>query len=58
MLKKLLGIAPTLEPDGSYQLFLEQYPDIEQSISNYHIASYLGMTQQSLSRVRAEMARN
>ena len=41
-----------------YQLFLEQYPDIEQSISNYHIASYLGMTQQSLSRVRAEMARN
>jgi len=40
-----------------YQLFLEQYPDIEQSISNYHIASYLGMTQQSLSRVRAEMAK-
>tara|TARA_Y100000385_G_scaffold86830_1_gene89344 strand:- start:735 stop:1310 length:576 start_codon:yes stop_codon:yes gene_type:complete len=40
-----------------YRLFLEQYPDIEQSISNYHIASYLGMTQQSLSRVRAEMAK-
>ena len=40
-----------------YQLFLAQYPDIEQSISNYHIASYLGMTQQSLSRVRAEMVK-
>jgi CRP-like cAMP-binding protein len=40
-----------------YQLFLEQYPDIEKSISNYHIASYLGITQQSLSRVRAEMAK-
>jgi CRP-like cAMP-binding protein len=41
-----------------YRLFLEQYPDIEQSIPNYHIASYLGMTQQSLSRVRADMAKN
>lgn len=41
-----------------YRLFLEQYPEIEQSISNYHIASYLGVTQQSLSRVRAEMAKN
>ena len=40
-----------------YQLFLAQYPDIEQSISNYHIASYLGMTQQSLSRVRAELVK-
>ncbi len=37
-----------------YDLFLEQYPDIEQYIPNYHIASYLGITQQSLSRIRAE----
>lgn len=40
-----------------YNLFLEQYPDIEQHIPNYHIASYLGITQQSLSRVRAEIAK-
>lgn len=40
-----------------YNLFLEQYPDIEQDIPNYHIASYLGITQQSLSRVRAENAK-
>ena len=40
-----------------YSLFLEQYPDIEQSIPNYHIASYLGITQQSLSRLRAEIAK-
>ena len=37
-----------------YNLFLKQYPNIEQHVPNYHIASYLGITQQSLSRVRAE----
>ena len=37
-----------------YDLFLEQYPDIEQHARNFHIASYLGVTQQSLSRVRIE----
>ena len=37
-----------------YDLFLEQYPDIEQFTRNYHIASYLGITQESLSRIRVE----
>jgi CRP-like cAMP-binding protein len=37
-----------------YDLFLTEYPDIEQFTPNYHIASYLGITQQSLSRIRAE----
>lgn len=41
-----------------YTLFLKQYPDIERDIPNYHIASYLGITQQSLSRVRAEISKN
>ncbi|MFT4544456.1 MAG: CRP-like cAMP-binding protein [Bacteroidia bacterium] len=40
-----------------YDLFLEQYPDIEQYTPNYHIASYLGITQQSLSRIRVEKAK-
>ena len=35
-------------------LFLNQYPDIERHIPNYHIASFLGITQQSLSRIRIE----
>lgn len=39
-----------------YDLFLNQYPDIEQYIPNYHIASYLGITQESLSRIRAEQS--
>ena len=41
-----------------YDLFLEQYPDIEQYTRNYHIASYLGITQESLSRIRVEKAKN
>ena len=40
-----------------YNVFIEHYPNIEQHVPNYHIASYLGITQQSLSRVRAEKAK-
>ena len=36
-----------------YYLFLKQHPEIEKYAQNYHIASYLGITQQSLSRIRA-----
>ncbi|MFD1553227.1 Crp/Fnr family transcriptional regulator [Putridiphycobacter roseus] len=39
-----------------YDLFLKQYPNIEQSTRNYYIASYLGITQESLSRIRAKKA--
>lgn len=35
-----------------YNLFLKQFPNIEKYALNYHIASYLGITQQSLSRLR------
>lgn len=37
-----------------YQLFLDQYPDVERHTRNYHIASFLGITQESLSRIRSE----
>ena len=40
-----------------YDLFVTQYPDIEQYTRNYHIASYLGITQESLSRIRVEKAK-
>ena len=36
-----------------YRFFLKQYPEIEKYALNYHIASYLGITQQSLSRIKA-----
>lgn len=40
-----------------YDLFLQQYPDIERFTRNYHIASYLGITQESLSRIRVEKSK-
>lgn len=38
-----------------YLSFIGTYPNIEQSVKNYHIASYLGITTESLSRVRKEL---
>lgn len=40
-----------------YNLFQEKYPDIDKYAHNYHIASYLGITQQSLSRLRSEIVK-
>nr|WP_262906966.1 Crp/Fnr family transcriptional regulator [Tenacibaculum maritimum] len=38
-----------------YINFTETYPNIEQHVKNYHIASYLGITTESLSRIRKEI---
>jgi len=38
-----------------YTSFINRYPNIEQSIKNYHIASYLGITTESLSRIRKDL---
>lgn len=35
-----------------YEILLEKFPDIHQRIAQKHIASYLGITPQSLSRLR------
>lgn len=43
-----------LTAEERYSIFIEEYPDIEKYALNYHIASYLGITQQSLSRIRSE----
>lgn len=39
-----------------YINFIDTYPDIEKHIKNYHIASYLGITTESLSRIRKELS--
>ncbi len=38
-----------------YLSFLKSYPQVEQLVKNYHIASYLGITTESLSRIRKEL---
>lgn len=54
--KRILNQLQLSAPER-YELFLKQYPDIEQYTRNYHIASYLGITQESLSRIRVEKAK-
>ncbi len=46
----------TLSAKERYLSFIQAYPNIEQNVKNYHIASYLGITTESLSRVRKEIA--
>jgi CRP-like cAMP-binding protein len=38
-----------------YMQFLADYPNLENRISQYHIASYLGIAPESLSRIRAHL---
>ena len=51
--KRILNQLQLSAPER-YDLFLKQYPDIEKYTRNYHIASYLVITQESLSRIRVE----
>jgi len=37
-----------------YQEFIDKYPQIEQRVPNHQIASFLGITPQSLSRIRSQ----
>ncbi|WP_299835869.1 Crp/Fnr family transcriptional regulator [uncultured Tenacibaculum sp.] len=41
-----------------YLDFIRVYPDFEKHIKNFHIASYLGITTESLSRIRKDIAQN
>lgn len=41
----------------NYLIFRETYPELENQIPQYHIASYLGITPIQLSRIRAQMAK-
>lgn len=42
----------SLDAKERYKKFVHSYPKIEQCVKNYHIASYLGITTESLSRIR------
>ncbi len=55
--KRILSLL-TLSASDKYDQFLKDYSDFEKIIPNYQIASYLGITPQSLSRIRKERIRN
>lgn len=46
----------TDSPELRYQAFSEEYPTLSARITQYHIASYVGVKPQSLSRIRARWA--
>lgn len=39
-------------PEYRYEKFVTEHPNLQQRISQYHIASYMGVKPQSLSRIR------
>jgi CRP-like cAMP-binding protein len=41
-----------------YLRFLEDYPNLEKRLNQYHLASYLGITPESLSRIRSNLKKN
>ncbi len=46
----------TLSAKERYMSFVSAYPSIERNVKNYHIASFLGITTESLSRIRKEIS--
>jgi CRP-like cAMP-binding protein len=47
-----------LDAAERYKIFRAEYPELENKIPQYHIASYLGITPVQLSRIRANPDRN
>lgn len=45
------------DAEARYRAFLNEYPGLDQRISQYHIASHLGITPTQLSRIRARRTR-
>ena len=45
----------TLTAKDRYLNFINTYPNIVSNVKNYHIASFLGITTESLSRIRKEL---
>ncbi|WP_047547923.1 Crp/Fnr family transcriptional regulator [Psychroserpens sp. Hel_I_66] len=48
----------SLSAKKRYLYFIEMHPNFEKEVKNYHIASYLGITTESLSRIRKEISKS
>lgn len=55
-LQKRVVMMLSATAEARYQYFLKQYPDLTKRVPQWMIASYLGITPESLSRVRKDMA--
>lgn len=44
-------------PEYRYEHFIKKHPDLQQRVSQYHIASYVGVKPQSLSRIRKRISK-
>jgi CRP-like cAMP-binding protein len=51
-MERRIGENMTLTAEERYNRFMERYPNLEQRLPQRHIASYLGITPESLSRIR------
>jgi hypothetical protein len=51
-LLQALGSLYTDTPEQRYTKLINEHPDLLQRVSQYHIASYVGVKPQSLSRIR------
>jgi CRP-like cAMP-binding protein len=56
MLKKRLAEATVETPEEKYLRFVKEEPHLLQRIPLYHIAAYLAMTPETLSRIRKKIA--
>ncbi len=55
--KRLVSIL-TSTAEENYNIFKETYPDLIQRLPQYHIASYLGITAEFLSKIIAKTTKN
>ncbi|SFO77148.1 cAMP-binding domain of CRP or a regulatory subunit of cAMP-dependent protein kinases [Chitinophaga sp. YR627] len=59
MIEKLDKIAPMLTEDATsrYLMFMEKFPELANKVPLSYLASYLGITQSSLSRIRKQLSK-
>ena len=56
MLKKRLAEATVETPEEKYLRFIAEQPALLQRLPLYHIAAYLAMTPETLSRIRSQLS--
>jgi CRP-like cAMP-binding protein len=57
-LQQRIATFNSIDAVDRYKAFIDQYPDVMQQLPQYLIASYLGITAPSLSRIRKQLAKN